>query len=54
QKLLSQISKAPGCSVILTGDYHYGDIKALLPGEETPYWEWYSSEGNDFPVYQVF
>ncbi|CAB1097696.1 unnamed protein product [Ectocarpus sp. CCAP 1310/34] len=53
QNLLSQVSKAPGCSVILTGDYHYGDIKALLPGGETPYWEWYSSEGNDFPVYQV-
>ncbi|CAM9938935.1 unnamed protein product [Ectocarpus sp. 6 AP-2014] len=52
QNLLSQVSKAPGCSVILTGDYHYGDIKALIPGGETPYWEWYSSEGNDFPVYQ--
>eukprot|EP00903_Cladosiphon_okamuranus_P013391 g12479.t1 len=53
QNLLSQVSKAPGCSVILTGDYHWGDIKALLPGADTPYAEWYSSEGNEFPVYQV-
>eukprot|EP00903_Cladosiphon_okamuranus_P012811 g11973.t1 len=53
QNLLSQLSKAPGCSVIVTGDYHWGDIKALLPGADTPYAEWYSSEGNEFPIYQV-
>lgn len=39
--------------MILTGDYHWGDIKALLPGADTPYAEWYSSEDNEFPVYQV-
>eukprot|EP00752_Nemacystus_decipiens_P006352 g5726.t1 len=53
QNLLSQLSKAPGCSVILTGDYHWGDIKALLPGADTPYAEWYSSEDNEFPIYQA-
>ena len=39
--------------MILTGDYHWGDIKALLPGADTPYAEWYSSEDNEYPVYQV-
>ncbi|CAN0212970.1 unnamed protein product [Pylaiella littoralis] len=53
QNLLSQLAKAPGCSVILTGDYHFGDIKAMLPGAETSYSEWYSSQDNAFPVYQV-
>ncbi|CAN0547191.1 unnamed protein product, partial [Laminaria digitata] len=52
-QLLSQISKAPGCSVILTGDYHWGDIKALMPGSETPYGEWYASEDFAHPIYQV-
>ncbi|CAM9266786.1 unnamed protein product, partial [Hapterophycus canaliculatus] len=53
QNFLNQLATAPGCTVILTGDYHWGDIKAMQPGEETPYWEWYSSGGNKFPVYQV-
>lgn len=52
-QLLSQIAGAPGCSVILTGDYHWGDIKAMLPGADTPYAEWYSSHDNNYPVYQV-
>lgn len=39
--------------MILAGDYHWGDVKALLPGSDTPYAEWYSSEDNEFPVYQV-
>lgn len=52
-QFLSQLSKAPGCSVILAGDYHWGDIKALLPGADTPYAEWYASEDNEFPVFQV-
>ncbi|CAN0300492.1 unnamed protein product, partial [Hapterophycus canaliculatus] len=53
RNLLSQLATAPGCSVIVTGDYHFGDIKAMRPGAETPYSEWYSSENNDFSVFQV-
>ncbi|CAN0040100.1 unnamed protein product, partial [Ascophyllum nodosum] len=53
QNLLSQLSKAPGCSVILTGDYHYGDIKALQPGPDTSYADWYASQDYKYPIYQV-
>ncbi|CAM9775545.1 unnamed protein product [Ascophyllum nodosum] len=51
--LLSQVAGAPGCSVILTGDYHWGDIKTMMPGADTPYAEWYSSHDFEFPIYQV-
>ncbi|CAM9620288.1 unnamed protein product, partial [Ascophyllum nodosum] len=53
RNFISQLAKAPGCSVILTGDYHWGDIKAMQPGSDTPYAEWYASQDNEFPIYQV-
>lgn len=39
--------------MILTGDYHYADVKALQPGEDTYYAEWYASEDFQYPIYQA-
>ncbi|EFJ47581.1 hypothetical protein VOLCADRAFT_91850 [Volvox carteri f. nagariensis] len=35
--LHSLANASSGCVVLLTGDYHYGDIKVVAPGGETPY-----------------
>ena len=39
--------------MILTGDYHYGDIKALQPGPDTSYADWYASQDYKYPIYQA-
>lgn len=52
-QLLSQLTSAPGCTVLLTGDYHFGDIKILKSGTETSYYQWYSSKDNASPILQA-
>ncbi|KAL2619841.1 hypothetical protein R1flu_000046 [Riccia fluitans] len=50
--LLHLMAHAPGCVVVLTGDFHFSDIKVLQPGKKS-----YSDAYNSFhlprPVYQV-
>lgn len=41
------------CVIVLTGDYHFSDIKSLLPGTEHTYSQSYHTENNKYPVYQV-
>ncbi|CAM9706536.1 unnamed protein product [Discosporangium mesarthrocarpum] len=53
KNLLSMLERAPGCSIILAGDYHWGDIKALLPGADQLYSDWFSSKDNRIPIYQI-
>jgi alkaline phosphatase D len=60
QELLHVISNATGCVVVLTGDFHFSDIKALYPGDTHPltgiplqYAHLYDSSNNSQPVYQV-
>eukprot|EP00241_Pyramimonas_parkeae_P003592 CAMPEP_0114237380 /NCGR_PEP_ID=MMETSP0058-20121206/7357_1 /TAXON_ID=36894 /ORGANISM="Pyramimonas parkeae, CCMP726" /LENGTH=654 /DNA_ID=CAMNT_0001349413 /DNA_START=109 /DNA_END=2073 /DNA_ORIENTATION=+ len=42
-----------GCAVILTGDFHWSDIKVLRPGPEQPYSETYQSTHIPYPIFQV-
>ncbi len=46
-------SNSVGCAVVLTGDFHFGDIKVLLPGSHTKYAQLYNSTANSKPIYQV-
>ena len=41
-----------GCSIVITGDYHYSDIKALNPGDHL-YSSYYNSKDNPKPIYQI-
>ncbi len=54
RELLHIISSAGGCAVVLTGDYHFSDIKAMQPGRQK-YSDVniYNSENNTQTVYQV-
>ena len=53
-ELLHLISSNPiGCAVVLTGDFHFSDIKVLLPGSHTKYAQLYNSSGNSKAIYQV-
>ena len=47
QELLYTINheSTTGCSIVITGDYHYSDIKALNPGQNL-YSPYYFSENN--------
>jgi len=51
-QLLNMISTAPGCSIIITGDFHYSDIKVLRPGPSL-YSKAYASERNAYNIFQV-
>lgn len=42
-----------GCWVVLTGDYHYSDIKVLAPGSSAPYAARYGAAAARAPIYQV-
>ncbi|KAL6753601.1 hypothetical protein V8C86DRAFT_2724287 [Haematococcus lacustris] len=46
-------ASGPGCVVVLTGDYHYGDIKVAQPGGGWPYSAALSTAGLQRPVYQL-
>lgn len=46
-------SDSGGCAVILTGDFHFSDIKILQTGNETSYSDIYQSARNPRPVYQI-
>lgn len=37
QNLLGMLARKTGCVIVITGDYHYADIKRMLPGEDAPY-----------------
>ena len=54
QELLYIISQENlnGCSIVITGDYHFSDIKALNPGESL-YSSYYNSKDNKKPIYQI-
>ena len=41
-----------GCNIVITGDYHFSDIKALNPGDQL-YSSYYFSKDNLKPIYQV-
>eukprot|EP00200_Dunaliella_tertiolecta_P004176 CAMPEP_0202341118 /NCGR_PEP_ID=MMETSP1126-20121109/2261_1 /ASSEMBLY_ACC=CAM_ASM_000457 /TAXON_ID=3047 /ORGANISM="Dunaliella tertiolecta, Strain CCMP1320" /LENGTH=624 /DNA_ID=CAMNT_0048931911 /DNA_START=143 /DNA_END=2017 /DNA_ORIENTATION=- len=43
----------PGCVIILTGDFHFGDIKQVLPGPGKPYSSLLASDKLTRPIYQV-
>lgn len=58
QELFHLISNVSGCAVVLTGDYHFSDIKKLLPGKPRtqnypPYVDVYHSQNNSQPIYQI-
>ncbi|KAL3681968.1 hypothetical protein R1sor_024924 [Riccia sorocarpa] len=50
--LLHMMAHAPGCVVVLTGDFHFSDIKVLQPGEQS-YSDAYGSFDLPRPIYQV-
>ena len=37
QNLIAELARIPGCVIVITGDYHAGDIKRIVPGEAAPY-----------------
>eukprot|EP00922_Rhytidocystis_sp_ex-Travisia-forbesii_P072951 GHVS01108743.1.p1 GENE.GHVS01108743.1~~GHVS01108743.1.p1 ORF type:complete len:613 (+),score=38.31 GHVS01108743.1:130-1968(+) len=41
------------CVVVLTGDFHYGQISVLHPGRQHAYTEAYATENLKYPLYQV-
>ncbi|PSC67028.1 Clavaminate synthase isoform B, partial [Micractinium conductrix] len=41
------------CVVVITGDYHFSDIKAAYPGSGKPYSAAYETEGWSTPIYQA-
>jgi len=42
-----------GCVVILTGDYHFADIKYLQPGHDKPYSDALQTDKLEKPIWQV-
>ena len=52
QELLYLIQKVQGCSIILTGDYHFSDIKVLKNGQQI-YSKYYSSHNYTQNIYQI-
>ena len=47
------MSSVSGCSIVLTGDYHFSDIKAIRSGSDTPYAPFYGTANNSQTIYQV-
>ena len=46
-------SASTGCVIIITGDFHYSDIKVVLPGEGHPYSDQLKTKTLSRPVWQV-
>jgi alkaline phosphatase D len=44
QNLIAELSRIPGCVVVITGDYHAADIKRVMPGERAPYVRHYKTQ----------
>lgn len=44
QNLIAELSRARGCVIVITGDYHSADIKRLHPDEAAPYATHYNSQ----------
>eukprot|EP00249_Psilotum_nudum_P012012 c23529_g1_i1 orf=105-1763(+) len=51
-QFLELLSHVQGCVVLLTGDYHYSDIKVLRPGQQ-PYSKYYGDIQFSYPLFQV-
>lgn len=51
--LLHTLANASGCVVVLTGDYHYSDLKAILPGASAGYAAALQTARLAKPVYQA-
>lgn len=51
--LLHSIAHPRGCTVVITGDYHYSDLKVIKPGAGTGYAEQLQTAKLEKPVYQV-
>ncbi|CAM6129940.1 unnamed protein product [Calypogeia fissa] len=50
--LLHNLANARGCAVVLTGDFHFSDIKVLQPGKQF-YSDAYASEDLPHPIFQI-
>lgn len=42
QALIAELARLPGCVIVITGDYHAGDIKRIAPGDSASYAQYYS------------
>ena len=51
--LLHTLANVSGCVVVLTGDYHYSDLKVIQPGSEHAYADALHTGRLSKPVYQV-
>lgn len=49
--ILSKVDN--GCVIVLTGDYHFSDIKMAEGGSDTPYSPYFPTENLTQPIYQV-
>lgn len=52
-QLITSLSRAKGCVVVLTGDSHFSDIKAVQGGSGHPYTQVYRTQGLPKPIHQV-
>eukprot|EP00611_Tribonema_gayanum_P005967 TRINITY_DN151_c0_g1_i3.p1 TRINITY_DN151_c0_g1~~TRINITY_DN151_c0_g1_i3.p1 ORF type:complete len:494 (+),score=147.18 TRINITY_DN151_c0_g1_i3:660-2141(+) len=46
-------SGSSACTVVLTGDFHYADIKLMQPGEKMAYAQWLGTAEYQRPLLQV-
>lgn len=51
--LLHTLANVSGCTVVLTGDYHYSDLKVIEPGTDAGYSAPLQTARLGKPVYQV-
>jgi hypothetical protein len=52
-KQQQQQQQHPSCTVVITGDYHYGDIKRMHNGPGTAYADWLGTADIARPLMQV-
>eukprot|EP01038_Epipyxis_sp_PR26KG_P008218 gene8218-11124_t len=52
-ELLHILANVTGCPIVLTGDFHFADLKILQPGNQTKYGDYYNSKDNSKPIYQI-
>lgn len=50
--LIETISLSKGCAIVLTGDYHFADIKQIQSGKQA-YSDYYHTSNLSKPIYQV-
>lgn len=51
--LLHVVANVSGCVVVVTGDYHYSDLKVIEPGSDSAYADVLQTHGLNKRVYQV-